>query len=113
MSFLPVKSDGRTVMTCDFATILDGILRFSDEAWERAKKDPAIVAQIEQLGEERARRAGAVLDVTNDGYYTNEKCIPDFLKVCVIVIVLFLTKDVCNLFSKVFFLINIPKIFIS
>ena len=82
MNFLPVKSDGRTVMTSDFVTVLGGILRYSDEAWEVAKEDPKVAAEIAELGEERARRAGAVLDVSSDRYYTCDKCVPDFIKVC-------------------------------
>ena len=58
------------------------ILRYTDDALEAAKEDPQSAAQIEEQGEEWARRAGVVLDVSNDGYYTAEKCKKDFLKVC-------------------------------
>ena len=85
MGFLPVKSDGRTVMSSDFVTVLGGILRYSDDAWEAAQEDPEVAAQIKELGEERARRAGAVLDVSSDGYYTSEKCRKDFNKVCLLI----------------------------
>ena len=81
MAFLPVKTDGRTVMTSDFVTVLDGIVRYNDEAWERVKHDPAIQQEIKTVGEERARRAGVILDTNKDGYYTKERCIPDFKKV--------------------------------
>ena len=39
---------------------------------------------IEMLGEDRARRAGVILDVSSDGYYNSEKCIQDFVKVRVV-----------------------------
>ena len=80
MNFLPAKSEGRTVMTSDFVTVLDGILRFNDDTWKDEKLRDDMIDKIDQLGEERARRAGAVLDVSKDGYYTSEKCIPDFLQ---------------------------------
>ena len=32
-------------------------------------------------GECRSRRAGAILDVSTDGYYNSELCIKDFVKV--------------------------------
>ena len=82
MNFLPVKGDGRTVMTSDFVTVVDGILRYNDTTWESVKEDPDIAEQIRILGEERVRRAGIILDVGSDGYYNTEKCIPDFVKVC-------------------------------
>ena len=85
MNFLPAKSEGRTVMTSDFVTVLDGILRFDDRSWEDEKYKDDMIGQIEMLGEERCRRAGSVLDVSRDGYYTSEKCIPDFLKAAEIV----------------------------
>ena len=81
MNFLPVKGDGRTVMTSDFVTVLDGILRYNDKAWDTIKTEPDVIAEIEKIGEERARRAGLILDVSKDGYYTAEKCVPDFIKV--------------------------------
>ena len=81
MNFPPPKSQGRTVMTSDFATILDGLLSYNDEAWELLKNSPEIAAEIELLGERRAKRGGTVLDVSSDGYYDSSKCIPDFEKV--------------------------------
>ena len=81
MNFLPVKGEGRTVMTSDFVNVLDGIVRYSDKAWEAIKNDPIVAEEIKLVGEERARRAGVILDVSKDGYYTTEKCIPDFVKV--------------------------------
>ena len=81
MNFLPVKSDGRTAMTSDFVSVLDGILRYNDESWDKLKTSAAVKADIERLGEERARRAGVILDVSQDGYYCSEKCIVDFVKV--------------------------------
>ena len=81
MNYLPVKSDGRTVMTSDFVTVLDGPLRYNDEAWEIVKQQDDIKQKINKLGEERARRAGAILDVSTDGYYNSLKCIEDFLQV--------------------------------
>ena len=81
MNFLPVKSDGRTAMTSDFVSVLDGILRYNDESWDKLKTSAAVQADIERLGEERARRAGVILDVSQDGYYCSEKCIEDFVKV--------------------------------
>ena len=84
MNFLPVKGDGRTVMTSDFVTVVDGILRYNDRAWENIRNDPDTAALVKELGEERVRRAGVILDTASDGYYTAEKCIPDFVKVCVL-----------------------------
>ena len=81
MAFLPVKGDGRTVMTCDFATILDGIVEYNDDAWDNIKDDPSVKMEIEKVGEARARRAGVILDTSKDGYYTRDLCIPDFEKV--------------------------------
>ena len=84
MNFLPVKSDGRTAMTSDFVTILDGILTYNDEAWDALKDSEIVKNDIEMLGEDRARRAGVILDVSSDGYYNSEKCIQDFVKVRVV-----------------------------
>ena len=81
MNFLPVKSDGRTAMTSDFVTVLDGILRYNDRTWETLKNEDDVKADIKRLGEERARRAGVILDVSSDGYYNSEKCTADFVKV--------------------------------
>ena len=81
MSFLPVKGDGRTVMTSDFVTILDGIVRYNDDAWENIKNNEDVKEEIDRIGEERARRAGVILDTGTDGYYTADRCIPDFVKV--------------------------------
>ena len=81
MNYLPVKSDGRSAMTSDFVTVLDGILRYDDDSWEMLKNQEYPKKLIKQLGEERARRAGVILDVASDGYYTAVKCVPDFEKV--------------------------------
>ena len=81
MAHLPVKSDGRTVMTSDFVTVVDGIVRYNDEVWETLKDDPATEDEIKGVGDERARRAGVILDTANDGYYRTASCIPDFEKV--------------------------------
>ena len=80
MNFLPVKGDGRTVMTSDFVTVVDG----NDRAWENIRNDPDTAALVKELGEERVHRAGVILDTASDGYYTAEKCIPDFVMVCVL-----------------------------
>ena len=89
MNYLPVKSLGRTCMTSDFVNILDGVLRYSDSAWEALKETEEVAAEIKKQGEERARRAGVILDVSQDGYYNSQKCVADFVKV-----------------SKLFFLLN-------
>ena len=60
-----VKSDGRTAMTSDFVTILDGILTYNDEAWDALKDSEIVKNDIEVLGEDRARRAGVILDVSS------------------------------------------------
>ena len=81
MNTLPVKGVGRTVMTSDFVTVCDGILRYDDDTWESLKKQEDMQDSIKKLGEERVRRAGVILDISSDGYYNVEKCIPDFEKV--------------------------------
>ena len=81
MNFPPPKSQGRTVMTSDFATILDGFLQYNNKAWEKIKDTPEVKAEIAAVGERRARRAGSVLDVSSQGYYNVSLCVPDFLKV--------------------------------
>ena len=60
---------------------MDGVLRYNDEAWETVKEREEIKAEIKGRGEERARRARAILDVSTDGYYNAAKCIADFRKV--------------------------------
>ena len=81
MNYLPVKSLGRTVMTSDMVTILDGPLEYKTEIWEELKKTEEMKEEIKKKGEARARRAGVILDVATDGYYNSEKCVADFLKV--------------------------------
>ena len=81
MNCLPVKSQGRTAMTSDFVTILDGPLEYCAAVWETLKETEAIKEEIEKYGEGRVRRAGAILDVSADGYYNSELCLKDFLKV--------------------------------
>ena len=68
-------------MTSDYVDVLHGVLRYSDEAWESVKKEEDVKNEIALVGEERARRAGVLLDISKDGYFTVEKCIPDFKKV--------------------------------
>ena len=77
----PNKSQGRSVMTSDFVESLGGVVRYHDEVWDEIKEDEDIKKEIFKHGEERARRAGAILDTSRDGYYTTEKAIPDFVKV--------------------------------
>ena len=81
MAQLPVKGDGRTVMTSDFVTVIDGIVKYNDAVWDNIKDDPPVKLETEKVGEERARRAGVILDTSKDGYYTTDLCIPDFEKV--------------------------------
>ena len=81
MNFPPPKSQGRTVMTSDFCTILDGFLDYNDEEWDKIKDTPEVKSEIGAVGERRARRSGCVLDVSSQGYYNTERCIPDFEKV--------------------------------
>ena len=77
----PNKSQGRGVMTSDFIEVLSGVVRYNDEVWEKIKDQESIKEEVKKVGEERARRAGVILDTSKDGYYTTEKAIPDFLKV--------------------------------
>ena len=84
MAFLPVKGDRRTVMTCDFVTIIDGMVLYSDVVWASIKNNAEVEEEIKQLGEDRARRAGVILDTAKDGYYTADLCIPDFEKVTLV-----------------------------
>ena len=83
MNYPPAKSQGRTVMTADFATILDGFLQFNDAEWDAIKDTPEVKDEIKQIGERRARRVGSVLDVSSQGYYNTERCLPDFEKVII------------------------------
>ena len=87
MNFPRPKSQGRTVMTSDFVTILDGFLKYNDEAWESIKDTPAMKAEIALRGEKRARRCGSVLDVSSDGYYNVTKCVADFEKASKIIFI--------------------------
>ena len=78
MNVLPTKSMGRTVMTSDFVSIKDGFLRYNDEVWEEVKNSEDVRDEIIRVGEERARRAGSILDVTVDGYYNSDRyCVSD------------------------------------
>ena len=81
MNTPPTKSQGRSVMTCDFVEPLGGVVKYNNKAWEVLKESDEVKRDIEKLGEERARRAGVILDASKEGYYTKEKAIPDFLKV--------------------------------
>ena len=62
-------------------TVLGGILRYDDESWEGVKEE--FSTEIKRRGEEAARRAGSILDVSQDGYYNTKKCIADFEKVSI------------------------------
>ena len=81
MNYPPHKSQGRTIMTSDYVDVVHGVLRYTDEAWEEVKEEEDVRAEIARIGEERARRAGIILDASKDGYFTAEKCVPDFKKV--------------------------------
>ena len=81
MNFPPHKSQGRTVMTSDYVDVVHGVLRYTDEAWEMVKQEEEVKEEIAKYGEERARKAGVVLEPSKDGYFTADKCIPDFKKV--------------------------------
>ena len=72
---------GRTVMTSDFVTLLDGPLSYNDSAWDLLKEKAEVKNEIKKQGEDRTRRAGVILDVSTDGYYNSEKCVKDFEKV--------------------------------
>ena len=99
MNLLPSKCDGRTVMTADCVTVLDGLLRYvisdacnyfkqfcqllryDSQAWEEIKSEKEVLAVIRRDGEERARRVGSVLDVSTSGYYNNSLFLKDIKKV--------------------------------
>ena len=68
-------------MISDFIDVIDGVVKYNDEAWEEVKQDEEVKEEIARMGEERARRAGVILDASKDGYYTADKCVPDFIKV--------------------------------
>ena len=76
----PPKSGGVNIMSSDFVTITDGILAYNDEAWALKKEDPIVKAEIAQIGEYRARKAGEIMNTSRDGYYDHDKCIKDFRK---------------------------------
>ena len=59
---------------------MGGILRYDDESWEGVKEE---FSREIKRGEEAARRAGSILDVSQDGYYNTKKCIADFEKVSI------------------------------
>jgi len=65
--------------------VLDGIVRYNDEAWQVKKEEADVKAEIAKLGEERARRAGDILDTSQDGYYNSKKCVENFEKACDII----------------------------
>jgi hypothetical protein len=73
------KNPGRTVMSSDFLG-KDGVLTYSDEVWAQIKDEPEIQAEIASRGEFQAKRAGAILDITTDRWYTTERCRADFKK---------------------------------
>ena len=76
----PPKGGGVNIMSSDFVTVLDGILAYNDEAWALKKEDPIVKAEIAQIGEYRARKAGEIMNTSRDGYYQHEKCVKDFRK---------------------------------
>ena len=103
LNFPPSKSQRRTVMTSDFVDSVSGFLEYKDSVWNELKvliichfghfflpnlyqETEEIKQEIQTLGkgikgESRARRAGSILDITTDGYYTVNSCLPDFEKV--------------------------------
>ena len=81
MNFPPNKSQGRTVMTSDYIDPVNGVLCYSDEAWEIVKEEEDVKTEIANVGEERARKAGVLLDISKDGDFTQQLCVPDFKKV--------------------------------
>ena len=74
-------------MTSDFVNVLDGFVRYKDDVWEELKQEDDVKADIKKMGEECARRAGSILDVSTDGYYNARKCTTDFEKVSRILLV--------------------------
>ena len=68
-------------MTSDFIDVLGGFLEYDDESWIEVKNSDEMKAEISSLGEDRAKRAGAILEVSKDGYYKTEACIKDSKKV--------------------------------
>ena len=103
LNFPPSKSQGRTVMSSDFIDSVAGFLEYKDSVWDELKvlkffnfghlfspnshqETEEIKQEIQSLGkgiksECRARRAGSILEITTDGYYTVSRCLPDFEKV--------------------------------
>ena len=63
MNYPPHKSQGMTVMTSDYVDVLHGVLRYTDEAWEEVRNEEEVIAEIAKYEEERARKAGCVLEV--------------------------------------------------
>ena len=57
---------------------MDGIVKYNDDHRQVVKKKEYFEAEIKRRGEEGARRAGAILDVSVDGYYNTNKCLADF-----------------------------------
>ena len=55
------------------------MLRYENKPWENVKDK--YQALIKSKGEEAARKAGSVLDVSKDGYYNTKLCVEDFMKV--------------------------------
>ena len=58
---------------------MGGILKYNDESWTAVTG--SYQAEIKSKGEDAARLAGSILDVSKDGYYNTQKCIADFEKV--------------------------------
>ena len=71
-NFPPPKSLGATVSSSDFVSEETGVLRYDDATWETVKHLPDVQAKIAATSEERARRAGRVFAVSQEGYYTND-----------------------------------------
>ena len=83
-NYPPPKSQGSTVMTSDFFSEKDGLVAYSDAAWEIKKREPEIAAEIrkEPRREITLRRAGAVLNVSTDGYYERQRFLADVTTAC-------------------------------
>ena len=58
---------------------MGGILKYNDESWSAVKDH--YQAEIQSKGEDAAKLAGSILDVSKDGYYNTQKCTADFEKV--------------------------------
>ena len=59
-------------MSSDFVSEETGVLRYADAVWEQKKRLPDVQAEIAKTSEERARRAGRVFSVSQEGYYNSD-----------------------------------------